>query len=222
MRTLSSTWPRSALKMRRSKSIVLYRFDPSREGAAMSWTRITCVTIFVLALAADGPGQGPEDIARLIRQLGADEFAERESASKRLEEIGVPALEALQEAAKKNADLEVRARASRLVKIIERFLFHEVRRFEGHNGTDPIWGQWITRLAVSPDGRHLVSCGGDGLRLWDTASGKMLLFFGKECQRCYWAAAFSPDGRRLIAGGDDNLARVWDMPSGELVQTLKG
>jgi len=184
--------------------------------------RITLVTIFVLALADSGPAQGPEGIARLIRQLGADEFAEREAASKRLEEIGKPALAALQEAAKKDADLEVRARAARLVKIIHRSLFHEVRRFEGHNGTNPIWGLWITRLALSPDGRRLVSCGGDGLRLWDTASGKMLLLFGKECQRCYWAAAFSQDGRRLIAAGDDKLACIWDMPSGKLVQTLTG
>jgi len=184
--------------------------------------RIALVTIFLLVFAASGPGQNPEVIDRLIQKLGAKKAETRESAAKRLENIGAAALPALREAAKTDTNPEVRLRAGQLVKTIGRFLFPEIRRFAVHQGTNPILGLWITRLAVSPDGRRVVSCGGDGLRLWDTASGKMLLHFGKESQRGYWAAAFSQDGRRLIAGGDDNLARVWDMPSGALVQTLKG
>jgi WD40 repeat protein len=30
-------------------------------------------------------------------------------------------------------------------------------------------------------------------------------------------AAFSADGRRLLTGSDDNLARIWDVPSGDLL-----
>src|SRR5262245_49678718 len=59
----------------------------------------------------------PERIARLIEQLGDDEFAKREAASKALEAIGAPALAALRKA-DSHMDFEVRRRAARLVKTI--------------------------------------------------------------------------------------------------------
>src|SRR6266571_2059045 len=61
------------------------------------------VVPFVSLVAVD-----PDDmeIVRLIKQLGSDKFKEREAASKRLAEIGEPALDALDKAATSN-DLEV-------------------------------------------------------------------------------------------------------------------
>jgi hypothetical protein len=50
------------------------------------------------------------DLAQLIRQLGSDEFAEREAASKALQAVGEAALDALEEATQ-SADAEVRHRA---------------------------------------------------------------------------------------------------------------
>jgi hypothetical protein len=41
----------------------------------------------------------PTEVERLIKQLGSDSFSERETASKALEAIGEPALEALKKAA---------------------------------------------------------------------------------------------------------------------------
>src|SRR5437867_3671121 len=55
-----------------------------------------------------------ERVNKLIEQLGSGKFAEREEASKELEKIGVPALEALRKATKSD-DLETRRRASELV-----------------------------------------------------------------------------------------------------------
>jgi uncharacterized protein (TIGR03067 family) len=57
-----------------------------------------------------------EKIARLIRQLGDDAFAEREAASKELDAIGEPALGALRQAAASSDDAEIRQRAGRLVQ----------------------------------------------------------------------------------------------------------
>jgi len=52
-----------------------------------------------------------ERVARLIRQLGDDDFEKRDAASKELDAIGEPAAAALRQAAKSAADPEVRRRA---------------------------------------------------------------------------------------------------------------
>src|ERR671931_2307711 len=58
-------------------------------------------------------------ITKLVEQLGSGDFEEREKASKELDDIGAPALEALRKAAA-SEDAEVRHRAQDLVRKIER------------------------------------------------------------------------------------------------------
>jgi hypothetical protein len=60
-----------------------------------------------------------ERIDLLIRQLGSNNFQEREAASRALEGIGVPAFPALQKAVGTNKDPEIRARASSLIRTLE-------------------------------------------------------------------------------------------------------
>lgn len=62
----------------------------------------------------DAAAASADEINALIAQLGADDYARREQASKRLRGIGKPALAALQ-AATANEDVEVAARARVLV-----------------------------------------------------------------------------------------------------------
>src|SRR5438309_3116121 len=81
-----------------------------------SWL-IRCFAGLLLVLpfvpaVADDPDD--KEIARLIKQLGDDDFDKREGASKRLEEIGEPALDALVRAMTTN-DLEVRRRAEAIL-----------------------------------------------------------------------------------------------------------
>ena len=59
------------------------------------------------------------EIAKLVLQLGDADFGTREAASRRLGEIGKPALDALKEAAD-GADAEIRTRATALVRRIEK------------------------------------------------------------------------------------------------------
>jgi hypothetical protein len=60
----------------------------------------------------------PAAIAKLVSQLGSDNFSDREQAFTKLEEIGTPALEALKKAAK-SEDAETRRRAEDLLEKIE-------------------------------------------------------------------------------------------------------
>ncbi|MDX1944896.1 MAG: transglutaminase-like domain-containing protein [Pirellulaceae bacterium] len=75
--------------------------------------------------AAEEPAVTPEQIARLIAQLDADKFDDRERATRELAEIGWPAMEALRQARlSKSAEVRYRAKA-----LIESLTF-EVRRRE--------------------------------------------------------------------------------------------
>src|SRR4051794_24003756 len=81
---------------------------------------LTLVVAGGLALALPGVAR-PEDgrIDRLISQLGSSRYADREEASKALDEIGAPALDALRKAAGAK-DAEIRRRAEALVARIEK------------------------------------------------------------------------------------------------------
>jgi len=70
-----------------------------------------------MALAAIVFAQGAEDPAELVKKLGAEEYAVREDAQRKLVEMGEKAIPALEEALKSD-DLEVRLRAGRALRAI--------------------------------------------------------------------------------------------------------
>jgi hypothetical protein len=84
-----------------------------------------CVVIGLAFAAETGilradPGKDAktERMGALIRQLGHDEFAKRQAASKELEAIGEPALAALRKAAASSDSVETRQRAEQLIRAI--------------------------------------------------------------------------------------------------------
>jgi hypothetical protein len=147
---------------------------------------------------ADSPQ--PAEIQRLIHQLGSLQFAQRRAASRRLADLGEPALEGLQQAATLSPDAEIRRRADALVRRIEQHIDPEVRRFAGH--TDYVRG-----VAFAPGGKQVLSGSADGtVRLWDVASGKEVRRFGGH-KGVVHSVALSPDGRRALSGGRDGVLR---------------
>ncbi len=58
---------------------------------------------------------------------------------------------------------------------------------------------WVRQIAVSPDGKHIATCGRDRhLRLWDAATGKLIAHH-KTTDDPY-AITFTPDSRSLVFG----------------------
>jgi uncharacterized protein (TIGR03067 family) len=82
--------------------------------------------------AAPGKETRDQKVARLIPQLGNEDFATRETASQELTTIGAPALAALRNAAASSEEAEIRRRAERLVKTItEAATKAELARLQG-------------------------------------------------------------------------------------------
>ncbi|HZT79866.1 MAG TPA: hypothetical protein VFA26_06580, partial [Gemmataceae bacterium] len=139
---------------------------------AQDITRLILPVALIGLLSACGraaPADKPDDdkvrqeVRRLIVQLDDDAPEKRDAASKRLEEIGEPALPLLREAAENGAGAETRVRARSLVKSIEKSLFGEVARWDGH--ATNVGLPWVTRLALAPDGSRVITAGADGLRV---------------------------------------------------------
>src|SRR5438067_1458670 len=80
-----------------------------------------CVSALLLAAAVAAPVPPPNarEATLLIEKLGSEDFAEREAATKRLEELGLLALAEVR-AATKSENAEIADRAKDLVRKIER------------------------------------------------------------------------------------------------------
>ena len=90
-----------------------------------------------------------------------------------------------------------------------------IRTLEGHTNR-------VNAVAVTPDGRHVVSGSDDKtLRVWDLATGETKTTLKGHSNRVN-AVAVTADGRHVVSGSDDKTLRVWDLATGKTKTTLKG
>jgi WD40 repeat protein len=101
----------------------------------------------------------------------------------------------------------------------------EVGRLEGHTG-------YVTSVALSPDGRYLLSSSDRELWLWDVP-GRKILHRLEGHEASINAVVFSPDGRYALTGSggprpdnpgqwDDCSVRLWDVDKRKLVWRAEG
>src|SRR5437660_5856689 len=76
------------------------------------WIALVLLALPLIPVIADDPDD--KEIARLVKQLGSSDFRTRDAATKRLTEIGEPALDALVRAMMTN-DVEARRRAEAIL-----------------------------------------------------------------------------------------------------------
>lgn len=91
----------------------------------------------------------------------------------------------------------------------------EIRRFQGVSSE-------VYFVAVSPDGRTLLSCNREKtLSLWNFNSGqKLRMLVGHDD----WVTgvAFAPDGQTAISGSDDKTVKLWNVVTGKEMRTFNG
>lgn len=77
------------------------------------------------------------------------------------------------------------------------------------------------RIAYSPDGKQLAACDNNQLKVYDPASGKLLMALSGHAGDVI-SVTFSFDGKYLATGSVDTTVRLWDVSSGKLIRILEG
>jgi len=77
----------------------------------------------------------------------------------------------------------------------------------------------VTTIAISPDGRRIVTGSDDNTaRVWDARTGTNLAGHTSSIE----GVVVSSDGARIVTGSEDKTARVWDINTGAEKIQLKG
>jgi WD40 repeat protein len=106
-----------------------------------------------------------------------------------------------------------------LIRMIDLESGKEVKNFRGYKGV--VWS-----LAVTPDGKHLLSYGADGggasARLWSLKTAKEVRQFPEKAS--VTVVAISPDGKTLLTCGGQRRAKLtlWDVETGKKGKVLDG
>lgn len=85
----------------------------------------------------------------------------------------------------------------------------------------------VVALDFSPDGKRLAAAGGpptgEGeIKIFDPATGDLVLDLKAPHSDTVFAVRFSPDGTRLASAGADKFVKVFELPSGKLSRSLEG
>ena len=81
---------------------------------------------------------------------------------------------------------------------------------------------WISSVAFSHDGVHIVSGSSDkSVQVWDAATGAELQQLNGHTDHVN-SVAFSHDGIHIVSGSSDESVRVWDTSTGAALKQLNG
>ncbi len=77
----------------------------------------------------------------------------------------------------------------------------------------------IQSVAFSPDGKTIVSCGGNNIHLWDSDTNQLLETLIGHTESVN-SVILSPDGETIASASDDGTIRLWNVNTREPLKTL--
>ncbi|MEG5159937.1 serine/threonine-protein kinase [Microcoleus sp. AT3-A2] len=79
----------------------------------------------------------------------------------------------------------------------------------------------VNAIALSPDGKTLVSASFGTIRIWNVRTGRLVRTLNSvHSKKSVKTVAVSPDSSILASGGDDNNVILWDLKTGRRMQTI--
>jgi prepilin-type processing-associated H-X9-DG protein len=82
-------------------------------------------------------------------------------------------------------------------------------------------GKVAASVALSPDGRRIITAEDKTLKVWEARTGRNELTL-KGHTGAVTSVAVSTDGERIVSGSTDKTVKVWDAQTGQEVLTLEG
>jgi WD40 repeat protein len=80
----------------------------------------------------------------------------------------------------------------------------------------------VQALAVSPNGKFVVSGGQDNtLILWELSTGRIIRSF-TEHKKMITSLAFLPDNNRFVSAANDGQVLLWDVQNAKVIKTFTG
>lgn len=79
----------------------------------------------------------------------------------------------------------------------------------------------VSSLAISPDGKTMVTNSVLGVKLWSLVTKQEISVFNTHNSKVN-VVAISPDGTKFVSGSDDTTIKIWNLATGQEIRTLRG